>query len=65
MTAPAPISTSGTEDESTRVLGRRIWRIFPYVRPYRLRAVVGIVTNMFARIFDLVPFVFIGFAVDY
>ena len=65
MTTPAPISTSGTEDEGTRVLGRRIWRIFPYVRPYRLRAVVGIVTNMFARIFDLVPFVFIGFAVDY
>ncbi len=65
MTAPAPISTFGTEDEGTRVLGRRIWRIFPYVRPYRLRAVVGIVTNMFARIFDLVPFVFIGFAVDY
>jgi ATP-binding cassette subfamily B protein len=65
MTAPAPISTSGTEDEDTRVLGRRIWRIFPYVRPYRFRAGVGIATNMCARIFDLVPFVFIGFAVDY
>ena len=65
MTAPAPISTFGTEDEGTRVLGRRIWRIFPYVRPYRLRALSGIATNMCARIFDLVPFVFIGFAVDY
>ena len=26
---------------------------------------VGISTNMLARVFDLVPFIFIGFAVDY
>ena len=31
MTAPTPISTSGTEDESTQILGRRIWRIFPLI----------------------------------
>ena len=62
-------SIGNSEDEenedTTQILGRRIWRIFPYVRPYRRRATVGIATNMFARIFDLVPFIFIGFAVDY
>ena len=54
----------GDEDDP-QILGRRIWRIFPYVRPYRRRAMVGISTNMLARVFDLIPFVFIGFAVDY
>jgi len=54
----------GDEDD-TQILGRRIWRILPYVRPYRRRAGVGIATNMLARVFDLVPFIFIGFAVDY
>ena len=65
MTAPTPISTSGTEDESTQILGRRIWRIFPYIKPYKKRAYVGIFSNAMARFSDLLPFVFIGFAVDY
>ncbi len=61
------IGTYGTEDseEDKQILGRKIWRILPYIRPYRKRAAVGIASNMFARIFDLVPFIFIGFAVDY
>ena len=65
MTAPTPISTSGTEAESTQILGRRIWRIFPYIKPYKKRAYVGIFSNAMARFSDLLPFVFIGFAVDY
>ena len=65
MTATAPISTSGTEDEGTQILGRRIWRVIPYIKPYWLRAVTGILSNGMARFSDLLPFVFIGFAVDY
>ena len=65
MTATAPISTSGTEDEGTQILGRRIWRVIPYIKPYWVRAVTGILSNGMARFSDLLPFVFIGFAVDY
>ncbi|MEE3082496.1 MAG: ABC transporter ATP-binding protein [Candidatus Thermoplasmatota archaeon] len=68
QTRNAPsIGTSGTGDgeEDKQILGRKIWRILPYVRPYRKRAAVGIGSNMLARIFDLIPFIFIGFAVDY
>ena len=65
MTGATPISTSGTEDESTQILGRRIWRIFPYIRPYWRRAVVGMTSNGLARFSDLLPFVFIGFAMDF
>lgn len=53
------------EKGDVAIVGRRIWRILPYIRPYRARAAIGISTNMLARVFDLVPFVFIGFAVDY
>ncbi len=59
------ISLEEDDDDDPQILGRRIWRIFPYVRPYRRRALVGIFTNALARVFDLVPFIFIGFAVDY
>ena len=59
------ISTSGTEDESTQVLGRRIWRVLPYIKPYSGRAAMGIGSNVMARFSDLLPFVFIGFAVDF
>ncbi len=58
-------SAGDEDDEESQILGRRIWRIFPYVGPYRQRAMAGISTNMLARVFDLVPFIFIGFAVDY
>ena len=58
-------SSEDEGDDDSQILGRRIRRIFPYVRPYRRRAVVGISTNMLARVFDLVPFIFIGFAVDF
>ena len=65
MTRAHSISTSGTEDERTQVLGRRIWRVVPYIKPYWLRAMTGIFSNGMARFSDLLPFVFIGFAVDY
>ncbi|MEC9090958.1 MAG: ABC transporter transmembrane domain-containing protein, partial [Candidatus Thermoplasmatota archaeon] len=63
----ASIGNSPEEDNQNeaQILGRRIWRIFPYIRPYRRRAVIGIFTNGLARVFDLIPFIFIGFAVDH
>jgi len=67
MTRAIAISQSEADRiaEDTQIIGRKIWRVIPYIRPYRYRAAVGIFSNMLARIFDLIPFVFIGFAVDY
>ena len=47
------------------VLGKQIWRVLPYATNYKGRATLGILSNMMARFADLLPFVFIGFAVDY
>lgn len=47
------------------VLGSQIWRVLPYATQYKLRAILGILSNVMARFSDLLPFVFIGFAVDY
>tara|TARA_B100000212_G_scaffold173164_1_gene130248 strand:+ start:7473 stop:9338 length:1866 start_codon:yes stop_codon:yes gene_type:complete len=47
------------------VLGKQIWRIVPYGLQYKKRAITGILANGMARFADLLPFVFIGFAVDY
>ena len=51
--------------EGVTVLGRQIWRVVPYGLRYRNRAIVGILSNGMARFADLLPFVFIGFAVDF
>ena len=56
--------SSDLEDES-QILGRKIWRIFPYVKRYWVRALGGIVANVAARAFDLIPFIAIGLATDY
>ena len=48
-----------------QVLGKQIWRVVPYAKKYPKRVVTGFVANGIARIFDLMPFVAIGFAVDY
>ena len=56
--------SSDLEDES-QIVGRKIWRIFPYVKRYWVRALGGIVANVAARAFDLIPFIAIGLATDY
>ena len=56
--------SSDLEDES-QVLGRQIWRIIPYVTKYWERAVGGLIANIAARAFDLIPFIAIGMASDY
>mgnify|MGYP001269649548 FL=1 len=51
--------------EERQVVGRKIWRIFPYVTRYWQRALGGLLANMGARVFDLIPFIAIGMAADY
>jgi len=52
-------------DQKVEILGKQIWRVIPYVLSYKKRALTGIAANGVARFADLLPFVFIGFAVDF
>ena len=52
-------------DDEKQVVGRKIWRIVPYLRKYPKRVFGGIFTNGIARAFDLIPFIAIGMAADY
>lgn len=52
-------------NENHQVLGRQVWRVIPYAKRYPRRLLAGFVGNACARIVDLVPFVAIGWAVDY
>ena len=66
--APAPgiaISKDASDllDEK-QIVGRKIWRIVPYIKRYWKRAVGGFAANAVARAFDLIPFVMIGAAAD-
>ncbi|NTU60614.1 MAG: ABC transporter ATP-binding protein, partial [Deltaproteobacteria bacterium] len=45
-------------------MGSSLWRLASYARPYRKRIAVGLVTNVLARVFDLLPMVVVGHAVD-
>ena len=51
--------------EDRQIVGRQIWRILPYVTRYWERAIGGLLANIGARIFDLVPLIAIGMAADY
>ncbi|MBK70607.1 MAG: ABC transporter permease [Euryarchaeota archaeon] len=51
--------------DQKQLVGRKIWRIFPYVKRYWKSAVGGILANGAARAFDLIPFIAIGMAADY
>ena len=45
-------------------MGRQIWRLLPFIRPYRKRVAAGLVSNILARAFDLLPLLVVGLAVD-
>jgi ATP-binding cassette subfamily B protein len=45
-------------------MGRQIWRLLPFVRPYRKRVAAGLGANVLARAFDLLPILVVGKAVD-
>jgi ATP-binding cassette, subfamily B, bacterial len=51
--------------EPDRTLGKNLWRIVPFVRPYWRRATFGTVTNAIARVFDLLPMLIVGAIVDH
>ena len=48
-----------------RTMGRQIWRLLPFVRPYKRTVATGLITNVSARAFDLLPIVIVGRAVDH
>lgn len=48
----------------TATLGRHLWKIFPFVAPYKVRIGIGLALNALARLFDLLPLVLIGWVVD-
>ena len=52
-------------NDQTQVLGKQVWRVIPYAKRYPKRLIAGFIGNACARIVDLVPFVAIGWAVDY
>ena len=60
--APAPPAAKAAEEH--RVLGRYLWQVFPYARPYKWRVGIGLATNALARLFDLLPMVIIGVLID-
>ena len=51
--------------DEKQIVGRKIWRIVPYIKRYWRRAVGGVAANAAARAFDLIPFIAIGMAADY
>ena len=56
--------SSDLEDES-QVVGKKIWRIFPYVLRYKKLAFGGVVANAGARASDLLPFLTIRCATHF
>ena len=68
--APVDASKAISRDASdtiddNQLVGRKIWRIVPYIKRYWRRAFGGVASNAAARAFDLIPFVAIGMAAAY
>ena len=59
-----PMSPSSI-NEKTQIVGRQIWRVVPYAKRYPGRVLAGFFSNAMARMFDLMPFVAIGYSIDY
>ena len=51
--------------DQKQIVGRQIWRVVPYAKRYPGRVFSGIFSNAMARMFDLMPFVAIGYSIDY
>lgn len=52
------------KDAKSPALGKYLWKLAPYVRPYRSQVWLGLFTNTLARAFDLLPLVIVGRVVD-
>ena len=66
----AALGIAISKDESDlldekQIVGRKIWRIVPYLKRYWKRAAGGVAANAAARAFDLIPFIVIGMAADW
>ena len=62
--APAEFADGTSEAGDKQILGRQLWRILPYIKPYRKRFALGILSNAGARACDLLPFVAMGLLTD-
>ena len=62
--APVDFADGTSESGDIQVLGKQLWRILPYIKPYWKRFALGITSNMGARICDLLPFVAMGLLTD-
>jgi len=66
---PSAVTSISKDDsdqlDDRQVVGKKIWRIAPYVTRYWKQALGGILANVGARAFDLIPFIAIGMAADY
>ena len=51
--------------DEKQIVGRKIWRIVPYLKRYWKCAAGGVAANAAARAFDLIPFIVIGMAADW
>jgi len=45
-------------------MGRHLWRLVPFARPYSRRIALGLGANAMARLFDLLPLILVGRVVD-
>lgn len=52
------------ESGDKQVLGKQLWRIIPFIKPYKKRFFLGIGANAVARACDLLPFVAMGLLTD-
>ena len=64
LSDPAAVQSAVETPEQYRVFGRELWKIVPWVRPYKARVAIGLATNAFARLVDLLPMIIIGLLVD-
>ncbi len=52
------------ESGDKQVLGKQLWRIIPFIKPYKKRFFLGVGANAVARACDLLPFVAMGLLTD-
>jgi len=61
---PTETGHDKNEQYHPRTMGRQIWRLLPFVRPYKKRVAAGLAASVLARAFDLLPILVVGKAVD-
>ena len=58
------IATTPAAPEGNRFLGRHVWRLYAYLRPYKKAFLWGLGLNVLARACDLLPLALAGKVVD-